>query len=313
MLSAISLFAGIGGFDVALKQQQVSVICANEINRFAAITYRNNFPTTNLIEGDIKSLHTSAFPSSDILTAGFPCQSFSVMGKQKGLHDSRGALFFDIIRLLKNNQIPIVLLENVANIIYHDNGNTLNIIINSLIELGYHVKYTVLCPSTHANIPQIRKRFFLVAFLDSSTHKKFMFPYPIPLTKTINSLIDTSQPRTAFYYYDHKSVYYKQLIENVTSPNAIYRIDDWGVAKRRYDICPTLKANMGTFPDRVPLIKDNFGIRRLTPLDCLKLQGFPDTFFFKNIPLNEAYKQIGNSVCVPLLNRIISNILMAIT
>ncbi|MEG1982057.1 MAG: DNA cytosine methyltransferase, partial [Clostridia bacterium] len=167
------------------------------------------------------------------------------------------------------------------------------------------IKYKVMSPHEYANIPQIRERIFIVAFKDLTVCDTFRFPEPVILTQSINDIIDRTKQHHEVYYYTEKSKYYNLLNERIKDKEAIYRIDDWGIAKRRWDICPTLKANMGTYPDRVPIIRDDFGIRKLTPQECLKLQGFPDSFKFSGIPLNEAYKQCGNTVCVEAVSNVI--------
>lgn len=244
----------------------------------------------------------------DILTAGFPCQPFSIMGYQRGFKDPRGNLFFEIARIIESKRPEIVLLENVKNLMIHDNGKTFFVIYNTLVQLGYTVKYKVMSPTEYADIPQDRSRIFIVAFLDYNICSKFSFPRPIPLTKTINNIIERSVKQNDIYYYTKENRYYELLNKCVIDTNAIYRIDDSGVAKRKYLICPTLKANMGTYHDRVPILRDNFGIRKLTPIECLKFQGFPNGFKFPKIPLYEVYKQAGNTICIPTVTRIAANI-----
>lgn len=312
MLKLISLFAGIGGIDYAFSIKGFQTVWANEFNQYAVKTYRHNFAGTDINDLDIRHVAISEIPDADILVAGFPCQSFSIMGSQKGFLDPRGTLFFEILRVLKAKLPSVIFLENVENILFHDNGNTLNTILNSLNSLGYNCTYKIMCPTEYANIPQIRRRFFLVGFLSSKTKNLFEFPVSSTLSTTVNSFIDRSERRSDFYYYQIGNKYYSILQKKVSDKNAIYRIDDFGIANQAYHICPTLKANMGTYPDRVPIILDDYGIRKLTPIDCLALQGFPTEFKFTRIPINEAYKQIGNSVCVPVVSNIAQNIKKAI-
>lgn len=311
MVSVCSLFAGIGGIDLALQQAGCEIVWANEKDPYAAMTYRKNFGDTCFIEADIQKINATKLPNMDILVAGFPCQPFSQMGHQRGFCDPRGNLFFDIIRILEAKRPAIVLLENVKNLLQHDDGKTFMTIYNQLAQLGYAVKYKVMNAKEYANIPQDRNRIFMVAFMNYSACDRFTFPEPMPLSKTINDLIDRSEKHNEIYYYRQNSDYYEALKKRVINERAIYRIDDSGIATREYLICPTLKANMGTYHDRVPVIKDHFGIRKLTPMECLKLQGFPSDYSFSKIPLNEAYKQAGNTVCVPLVKRIAMNILQS--
>lgn len=313
MIKVASLFAGIGGFDLAFKQIGCDIVWANEKDVNAAVTYRNNFATNHLVDCDIRTVDALSIPDIDILTAGFPCQPFSIMGHQKGFQDPRGFLFFDIARIIKAKMPKIVLLENVKNILQHDRGKTFSIIYNTLIQLGYAVKYKIMNATDFANIPQDRSRIFIVAFLDHSMYDNFSFPVPIELSLSINHIINRSERHSELYYYNNSYNYYETLKKRVIDTNAIYRIDDSGIANRKYLICPTLKANMGTYHDRVPIIKDNFGIRKLTPMECLKFQGFPSDFAFTKISLQQAYKQTGNTICLPLVRRIAEKILFVIS
>ncbi|MEG1836078.1 MAG: DNA cytosine methyltransferase, partial [Oscillospiraceae bacterium] len=163
-MRVVSLFAGIGGIDLAFEQAGHEIVWANEKDKYAADAYRRNFPNTCLIEDDIRNIHASTIPNMDILTAGFPCQSFSVMGYQRGFKDPRGNLFFEIARIADEKQPQIIFLENVRNLMNHDDGKTFMAIHNTLSELGYFIKYKVMSPHEYANIPQIRERIFVVAF-----------------------------------------------------------------------------------------------------------------------------------------------------
>lgn len=302
--TVVSLFSGIGGIDLGFIQAGFEVIWANELDKYACITYRHNFGSNALVEGDIRSVNATVIPKADILTAGFPCQSFSIMGYRRGFNDPRGNLFFEIARIADTMKPKIILLENVRNLIYHDNGKTFITIHNTLAEMGYGIKYAVLNASTHGNIPQDRKRTFVAAFKDYDIMNAFSFPDEIELSCGIDDIIDRSERHSDIYYYGNDNKYYDTLNRKIPDKTGIYRIDDSGVANRKYIISPTLKANMGTYPDRVPIIRDDFGIRKLTPYECLALQGFPKEFVFKGIPIEAAYKQSGNTVCVPVVKRI---------
>lgn len=307
MITAVSLFAGIGGIDIAFMQAGFDVIWANEADKLACTTYRNNF-TNKLIEADIRTVNVGDIPKADVLFGGFPCQSFSIMGYRRGFKDPRGNLFFEVVRIAEVIKPKVILLENVKNLIYHDNGRTFITIYNTLAELGYFIKYEVQNARTHGNIPQERSRTFIAAFSDPDMMNKFEFPEEIQLTVKTNDIIDRSVKHSEIYYYKGTKKYYSLLDKRIRDKTGIYRIDDSGVATRKYTISPTLKANMGTYHDRVPIIRDDFGIRKLTPYECLALQGFPKEFVFKGIPLEAAYKQCGNTVCVPVVRRIAENI-----
>lgn len=299
-----SMFAGIGGICLGFKSTGANLVWANEIDRFACTTYRHNFGSNYLVEGDIRKIDLLEIPDIDVLTAGFPCQPFSVMGKQQGFADPRGTMYFEILRVIDAKRPQVVFLENVKNLVKHDNGMTFLTIYNTLTERGYGVKYAVLGANTHANIPQYRDRIFIAAFLNHSNEERFSFPSELPLTKTINDIIDRNVQVSENYYYGTSNRYYEILNARMTDNTAIYRIDDSGVAMRAWNICPTLKANMGTYHDRVPIIRDSYGIRKLTHSDCLALQGFPKGYGFPQIPQHQVYKQLGNTVCVPVVSQI---------
>ena len=306
--TVISLFAGIGGIDFAFEQSGFEVIWANDKDKDACITYRNNFTGNMLVEADISSISEQNIPKADIIVGGFPCQSFSVMGHQRGFKDPRGNLFFEIARIAAEVKPKVILLENVKNLIYHDKGRTFITIFHTLAGLGYEVKYSVLNAKIYGNIPQERSRTFIVAFSDMDMLDNFVFPDKIDLTIGIEDILDRSVKHNDIYYYNADNKYYTELTSKINDKTGIYRIDDSGVAMKKYKLSPTLKANMGTYPDRIPIIRDDFGIRKLTPYECLALQGFPKNYVFKGISLESAYKQCGNTVCVPVVKRIAENI-----
>ncbi|MBE6651453.1 MAG: DNA (cytosine-5-)-methyltransferase [Ruminococcaceae bacterium] len=298
-----SLFSGIGGIDLGFEQAGFEIAWANDMDASACKTYRHNFPNTHLIEGDVRDVDPRALPDIDVLVAGFPCQPFSIMGYRRGFKDPRGNLFFEISRFIDIKRPRVVLLENVRNLMEHDSGKTFLVIYNTLAQFGYSVKYKVI-NATDVNIPQNRARIFIVAFLNIEDCDRFTFPEAIPLEATIEDVIDRSIKHDEIYYYDSNSRYFKELNAKIVEKSGIYRIDDSGVATRKWEICPTLKANMGTYHDRVPIIRDDFGIRKLTPMECLAFQGFSKEYIFRGIPLESAYKQCGNTVCVPVIKQI---------
>lgn len=298
-----SLFSGIGGIDLGFEQAGFEIAWANDFDAAACKTYRNNFPSTILIEDDVRNINPCALSDIDVLVAGFPCQPFSVMGYRRGFNDPRGNLFFEIARFIDVKRPKVVFLENVKNLMEHDNGKTFLVIYNALAQFGYSVKYKVI-NATDVNIPQNRARIFIVAFRDIEDCDKFSFPQYTPLETTIDDVIDRSIKHDDIYYYGSESRYFKKLNAKIVDKTGIYRIDDSGIATRKWEICPTLKANMGTYHDRVPIIRDDFGIRMLTPMECLAFQGYPKKYTFKGVSLKSAYKQCGNTVCVPIIKSI---------
>ena len=312
-MKVCSLFSGIGGIDLAFQQAGFEIVWANEFDRDAARTYRHNFGGDHLVERDIKSVRTEDIPDFDVLVAGFPCQPFSIAGRQKGFEDPRGNLFFEIARIVKDKRPPVIFLENVANLLEHDDGKTFLTIYNALVPYGYTFKYRVMDAIEYGNVPQHRTRIFIVAFLDYEKCERFEFPEKVKRTTKLNDILVRSVKHDESYYYNDTSVYYEDLQRIVTDKSALYKIYDSGVSSKAHYVCPTLTANMGTFPDRVPIIKDEYGIRKITPYECLALQGFPKDFRFPKIPMASAYKQCGNSVVVPVVRRIAEKIKEVVT
>ena len=305
-----SLFSGIGGIDLAFQQAGFQVVWANEIDKYAANTYAHNLGSFALTIGDIAKVEISEIPEFDVLVAGFPCQPFSTAGKQRGFDDSRGNLFFQVVRVVAAKNPKVIFLENVENLIEHDEGKSFLTVYNALAPLGYSFKYKVLEPYQYGNVPQKRARVFSVGFADDELCSRFSFPEPIELTANLKALFDRSVRHSDCYYYENTNLYYEELKPLVVRKDCVYRIYDFGVSKKAYPICPTLTAYMEACRhERVPIILDDYGIRRLTPYECLKLQGFPDDYkFAPGTPMRKAYKQVGNSVCVPVIKRIAEKI-----
>ena len=300
-----SLFCGIGGIDLAFEQAGHKVVWANDIDKYACMTYRHNFPATEVVEADIRSVDKSMIPDFDILIAGFPCQPFSVCGKQKGFADERGNVFFEIGKTIDAKQPQIVFLENVANLTEHDHGKTFNVIHNELAWRGYYIRYTV-ADACEYGIPQHRTRSYIVAFRDKQACDDFRFPEKVPLEKRITDVIDTTVKADDGYYLKPDTPAYERLKKAITDDKQLYRFADFGIQASKDGIAFTLKANMGTYPNRVPIIKDDFGIRTITPRECLALQGFPESYTFPDIvPKREQYKQAGNTVCKKIVFDII--------
>ena len=307
MLNVCSLFSGIGGIDLGFEQAGFHILWANEKDGAACKTYRKNFLDVCLLEKDIHKIKASEIPDFDVLTAGFPCQPFSIAGKQKGFEDKRGNLFFEISRIVDAKRPKVVFLENVSNLVEHDDGRTFLVIFSSLAQFGYDVYYKVMYANEYGNLPQIRKRIYITA-IHESVKVHYTHPDPIALTIKSSDIIHRDEKQDGIYYYNDTPLF-EHFKEHMLDKTAIYRPTDREVRLTKNQMCPTLTANMGTYPDRVPVVWDKFGIRKLTLRECLDFQGFPKTYSFPNsITLDDAYKQIGNSVCVPVIRRIAERI-----
>jgi DNA (cytosine-5)-methyltransferase 1 len=309
-----SLYAGIGGICLGFKKSGFDLLWANEYDKNACITYKKNFKH-NLIEGDVLELDIDAIPKIDILTAGFPCQPFSVAGYRKGFDDNRGNHFFRILDFVDTMRPKVVFLENVKNLYTHDNGNTMKVIEKSLRDRNYSFQCKVLNTKDYGNIPHNRERIFMVAFdteIIKHAESLFEFPKEEKLTKTIKDVILREKVGDNFYYNEDKYMY-NMLQQEMTSKDTVYQFRRQYVRENKSNVCPTLTANMGTGGHNVPLIKTDFGFRKLTPRECLRFQGFPDTF---NIPTEIAnssiYKQAGNSVSVPVIHAVSKQIMVVL-
>lgn len=309
----MSLFAGVGGIDIGFEQTgRFKTVWANEFDKNASITYQENF-ADHLVVEDIHKLNPSQTPDVDVILAGFPCQAFSVAGYRKGFEDERGDLFFEALRFIIEKQPQVVFLENVKNLVGHDNGNTFRVIREALEFHGYHVKYQVLNAKDYGNIPQNRERIYIVGFKDRETYKNFDFPNPVHLETKISDVIDFSiEQEERYYYTKDKQNFYPLLEEAITSQETIYQWRRKYVRANKSNVVPTLTANMGTGGHNVPLILSDTGIRKLTPRECFNVQGFPKDYKLPDLAVSHLYKQAGNSVVVPVIKRIAEQILLAL-
>lgn len=311
-IDVVSLFAGIGGICLGFREAGFQICWANEKDHAACETYRHNFGDSYLVEGDIRKIDTQTIPDAAVLAAGFPCQSFSLGGTQKGFADPRGTMFFEVIRAAAAIKPKVIFLENVENLMEHDNGRTFQTIYASLVELGYYIHYRAMATHEYANIPQTRRRIYIVAFSDLEMSKEFQFPDPVPLTKSAIDLIDTSEKKPEIYYYSDDTEFDRYIQGSVTDRRFLYRVFNGSIRKLTNGKCPTLTASMTT-PKNAAVLRDNYGVRRLTLRECLKFQGFPKNYYFpKAIRIVDAYKQIGNSVSVPVVQKIAEEIKKAI-
>lgn len=315
-MNCVSFFAGVGGIDLGFKLAGFKTIFANEFDKNAVITLKNNFDF-EINSSDINELSINTIPNFNIMLAGFPCQAFSIAGKFEGFKDSkgRGVLFFRLEEIFKIKKPDIIFLENVKNLVSHDNGNTFKTIINKLKKENYYIKYQVLNACEYGNIPQNRERIYIVCFKDFDIYNKFEFPNKIELNKTINDCLIKEELVLPKYYYTDKTPFYNLLKESIKDSKTLYQWRRKYVRKNKNNLCPTLTANMGTGGHNVPLLNvlgREDTIRKLTPRECFNFQGFPDNF---NIPDTfdcHLYKQAGNSVVVPVIKRIAENIKKAI-
>ena len=305
-----SMFAGIGGICLAFKQNGCKIVWANEIDKYACKTYRLNFGGDYLVEGDIQKISETGIPKFDILTAGFPCQAFSSVGLLQGFKDPRGNLFFETARVINCVKPKVVFFENVANLIKHDDGHTFKVILKTLEDLGYYTAYKVMNAKEYGNIPQQRNRIYIVAFKYKKYLNQFKFPDAIPLSQSAFDLYDKEKQDDKYYMDGHRM--WNRMMEYMTDRKRVYRFTDWGLSRGMEGICPTLLAAMGSRFERIPFFYDDYSVRLMTPRECARLQGFPESYILPKENEKQVYKQIGNSVCVPVIDRIVKNILKSL-
>ena len=307
----LDLFAGIGGIRIGFEKAGFTTVFANDFEKNCKLTYDSNFKESKLIVEDITKIKVEDLPEFDFLLGGFPCQAFSIAGYRKGFEDEkgRGNLFFDIARIINFRKPEGFLLENVKNLKTHDGGNTFRVIEGTLKQLGYTIKHKVLNSMEYGNVPQNRERIYIVGFKDPKKTEAFEFPEPINLTKDILSILEKTVDKK--YYYNNKPLY-DRLKDHVTENGKVYQWRRQYVRENKRGVCPTLTANMGMGGHNVPIIKDDKGIRKLTPRECARLQGFPDSYILPEVADSVLYKQIGNSVTVPVLERIAKKMMLVL-
>jgi DNA (cytosine-5)-methyltransferase 1 len=316
-LKIASFFAGVGGIDIGFeKTGTFETVYANEIDPYPVKTFEENFDL-KVDNRDIHDVQPDEIPDVDVIVGGFPCQAFSIAGYRQGFNDAkgRGTLFFEMIRIIHEKKPRIVFLENVKNLVSHDNGNTFRVILEALRNEGYKYRYRVLNAMEYGNMPQNRERIYIVAFRDDADFAKFSFPDPIPLTRSLEDVIDFHSKVDDRYYYTkgkYKGDIYDKLVEGMDDNRAIYQWRRQYVRKNKSGVVPTLTANMGGGGHNVPLILSDTGIRKLTPHECFNVQGFPADFVLPDLAESRLYKQAGNSVCVDVIYRIAENIASAI-
>ena len=315
----IDLFAGIGGIRMGAENAGGKCVFSSEIDPKAAKVYEKNFKENPL--GDVTKIDLRELPNFDMLCAGFPCQPFSISGKKMGFEDTRGTLFFDICRIIDAKKPKVILLENVKHLIHHDKGRTLKVILTALENLGYKVAYRLL-NAKDFGVPQNRERIIVIA----SQNESFDF-YLLPMQEQVIlqdfldqsgdfEILDKSQytllsqttnqdSGLIFCGYRHKNIWKKGVRENTLHLSRVHRQPN-----RIYSVAgvhPTIPSqeSSGRFFIYIPE-KDT--VRKMTINECYRIMGFPENFI-KDESLTECYKQIGNSVCVPMIETVIKEII----
>ncbi|MCT0444922.1 DNA cytosine methyltransferase [Lactococcus lactis] len=306
-ITFIDLFAGLGGFRIALESLGAECVYSNEWDKHAQKVYFNNFG--DLPEGDITLVDEKQIPKHDILCAGFPCQAFSISGKQRGFEDSRGTLFFDVARIVKEKRPKVVFMENVKNLAKHDGGKTLEVIQATMEELGYEFNQKVLS-SVNYGIPQKRERIYMVCFRKDIVNANFNFKYPksIPLTKHVEDFLIPEEEIPKNLFVTREDTYMENKTDNVYSNKPIRMgiVNKGGQGERIYStkgIAITLSAYGGGAFSKTGGYLINGKTRKLHPRECARLMGYPDSYQLAEKD-SQSYKQFGNSVVIDVLQYI---------
>lgn len=329
-----SLFAGVGGICQGFKNSNCEVIWANELDNNACITYQANHVETKLLKGDINEIDLKQFDKVDIVTAGFPCQPFSSAGLKKGFDDERGQVFYRVIDILNHIKPKAFLLENVKNLVTHSNGDSFAKVRNAILKSGYSFIPFVLKSDEYCDVPQARERLYIVGFAEEHD---FSYDHPVKINnlncdgdyissrfsiperetnkvRHVKDFLDGSHVHPSDYYEKPDNHIHTRVMEAVGSgcKDSVYQYRRKYVRQNKSNVCPTLTANMGGGGHNVPIIHDGEKVRRLNPRECFNLQGFSEDFVLPSISRGQLYKQAGNSVVIPVIEKIANKIIKAL-
>lgn len=308
-LTMIDLFAGTGAFSYIGNEYKIKCVYANDFEKSSKEIYDLNHENKLKCE-DINNVKIKKIGDHNILCGGFPCQPFSIAGKQLGFDDERSNVFWKLLKIIKYYKPDILILENVKNLQTHDKGNTFKTIYKKLSKLGYYIKYAILNTAKITNIPQHRERIYIICFTDINLYNKFEFDFPIKKPKKIKKFLETNVSDK--YYYTDEYKVYDEIKLNVTKhidDNILYQYRRYYVRENKSNLCPTLTANMGSGGHNVPLLLDDKGIRKLTPRECFNLQGFPENYKLPELSDCKLYKLAGNAVSLPVIKLIFKKII----
>jgi len=309
-IKMVDLFAGTGAFTYAFtceneNENKVDVVFANDMVEHSKTIYENNFKHLLTLK-DLNDIKVEEIPKHDILTGGFPCQPFSIAGNQGGFADKRSNVFWKILEIIDFHQPKCVILENVKNLLSHDNKKTFNTIKENLEKRGYFICYKVLNTAEITGIPQHRERIYIVCLKSKEVFEKFNLNFPKIEKRKISEFLE--KDISSKYYYSDVSKIWELLKKDVIKKDTIYQYRRVYVRENKSSECPTLTANMGTGGHNVPIILDN-GIRKLTPRECFNLQGFPSSYKLPKMSDSKLYKLAGNAVSVPVVKLIANRLI----
>ena len=307
----IEVFAGIGGIRLGFERAGCKCVWANDYDKYCYKTYTENFGNGEFVLGDIRKIRTSEIPEFDILVGGFPCQPFSIagvskknsLGKPHGFKDkTQGTLFHEIVRILKEKRPEAFFLENVKNLQSHDHGKTFEIIKNTLEGLGYSVYYKVI--NAKLLLPQNRERIFIIGFKDRDIN--FEFPEVEDLKPKLNDILEKAVPEK----YTLTNHLWRYLQDYAKKQKAKGNGFGFGLADLN-SYSRTLSARYYKDGSEILIPQNGKNPRRLTPRECARLQGFPDSFKI-TVSDTSAYKQFGNAVAVPVIEILAKSLIKSV-
>lgn len=311
----IDLFAGIGGFHYALQEHGGEAVWASELMEKAREVYADNHGL--MPAGDITKVTAEEIPSHDLIAAGFPCQTFSIAGKGLGFGDPRGTLFNDIARIANYHKPKVLLLENVRNFASHDEGRTLATVRKTFEDLGYNF-YSSHFVASDFGVPQARKRYIMVALReDIDPDRSFFFPQPPKTSVALADILEEPSEDTAALKFERDDVqlFPERFLERPKTVNKTHRVGKLNKGRQGeiiYDVrghAATLSANGGGVGGQTGLyLTDVDGVRKLTPREAARAQGFLESFKIPE-PRNFAWKLFGNAVPVPMISHVAKGIL----
>lgn len=297
----IDLFAGIGGIRLGFESIGAKCVYSSEWDKFAQKTYEANFGERP--KGDITLIDEKSIPTFDALLAGFPCQPFSNAGLKMGFEDTRGTLFFHIVRILKYHKPKIVFLENVKGLKSHDKGNTFKVIQKSLEEMGYTV-YSQVLNAKDFGIPQNRERIYIIGFLDNVN---FVFPNPLHQKVKLGDILERDVDEKYTISDKLWAGHQRRKKDHAAKGNGF----GYSLFDENSPYSSTISARYYKDGSEILIKQHNKNPRKITPREAARLQGFPDSFKII-VSDNQAYKQFGNSVCIPVIKAISDQIFYSI-
>lgn len=304
----IDLFSGIGAFRIAFESFGAECVFSIDKDKYACETYDTNFNTQS--HGDIRDIGEKDVPEHDILCAGFPCQAFSISGKQMGFEDMRGTLFFEIIRIVQYHRPKIIFLENVSNLERHDNGKTFNIIRENLEKLDYNLYYKVINASQYG-VAQSRKRIYIICIREDIDNHNFMFPNPTNKDVALEDILLKENTDEFILNKEYKLDKSKLNTPRSNKPIRVGTVNKGGQGDRIYSDkghAITLSATGGGNGSKTGLYYVDEKVRKLHPRETARLMGFPEDYKV-NPSTAQAHKQFGNSIVVDVLQYIIEKLI----